>query len=125
MSKWRRNAGTSADPQAGKLVCIDRGTVTQATSITTGVTCNAMAGTITTVSQTVAAGAEASFTVTNNRVKATDVVNVSIKSTASAGKFIPWVSATADGSFEVTVTNVDAAAGNNTLVLNFVVLGAE
>lgn len=117
-AKWQRKEG-------GKLVCVDRSTVTQITSITTGVTCNALAGTITTVSQTVAAGAEASFTVTNSRVKATDCPIVCIKSTASAGKFVPWVSAVADGSFEVTVSNVDAAAGNNTLVLNFVVIGAE
>jgi hypothetical protein len=106
-------------------VCLDRSTVTQATSITTAVTCNALAGTITTVSQTVAGAAEASFTVNNSRVSATDVVIVNIKSTSSAGKFVVWCSAVANGSFEITIGNLDAAAGNNTLVISYVVIGAE
>jgi hypothetical protein len=62
--------------------------VTQITTISTGVTCSAYSGVITTVSQTVAAGAAADFTVTNTKVAATDTVVVNIKSTASAGTFI-------------------------------------
>jgi hypothetical protein len=81
---------------------------------------------ITTVSQTVAAGAEAQFTVTNSKVAATDVVNVSIKTHTSAGTFIPAVTATAAGSFQITLTNLHAsAAGDNVLVLNFAVQKAE
>ena len=99
--------------------------VTQITSISTGVTCNAYTGVITTVSQTVAGGAEASFTVTNNKVAATDVVSVSIKTHTSAGLFFPAVTATAAGSFQISLANLDAAAGNNVLVLNFVVQKAE
>jgi hypothetical protein len=53
----------------GVLVVQGQTAVTQATSITTGVTCNAYSGVITTVSQTVAGGAEASFTVTNTRLR--------------------------------------------------------
>ena len=100
--------------------------VTQITSISTGVTCNAYAGVITTVSQTVAAGAEAEFTVTNSKVSATDVVAVSIKTHTSAGAFDVSVSAVANGSFKLRLTNLDgAAAGNNVLVINFVVLKAS
>lgn len=98
--------------------------VTQATSITTGVTCNAYSGVITTVSQTVAGGAEASFTVTNDKVAATDVVLVSIKTHTSAGLFFAAVTQVAAGSFRISLANLDAAAGNNVLVLNFVVLKA-
>ena len=100
--------------------------VTQATSISTAVTCNAYSGVITTVSQTVAAGAEAEFTVNNNKVAATDVVLVSVKTHTSAGTFIAAVSATAAGSFNVRLTNLHAsAAGDNVLVLNFIVLKAQ
>jgi hypothetical protein len=100
--------------------------VTQATSIATGVTCNAYSGVITTVSQTVAAGAEAQFTVTNNKVVATDVVAVSIKTHTSAGTFIASVTAVAAGSFQITLTNLHvSAAGDNVLVINFAVIKAE
>jgi hypothetical protein len=100
--------------------------VTQATSITTGVTCNAYSGVITTVSQTVAAGAEAEFTVTNSKVAATDIVVACIKTHTSAGEFIVAVSAVAAGSFKLRLTNLHAsAAGDNVLVINFVVLKCE
>lgn len=100
--------------------------VTQATSISTGVTCNSLTGVITTVSQTVAAGAEAQFTVTNNQVAATDIVSVCIKTHTSAGTFIPAVTAVAAGSFQITLTNLHALnAGDDVLVINFVVHKAE
>jgi hypothetical protein len=99
--------------------------VTQATSITTGVTCNAYSGVITTVSQTVAAAGEAEFTVTNNKVAATDVVVACIKTHTSAGSFIVATSAVAAGSFKLHLTNLHAStAGNNVLVINFIVLKA-
>mgnify|MGYP001568503230 CR=1 FL=1 len=109
----------------GILVVQGQTAVTQATSITTGVTCNAYSGVITTVSQTVAGGAEASFTVTNDKVAATDTVLVSIKTHTSAGLFFAAVTAVAAGSFRISIANLDAAAGNNVLVINFVVLKAE
>lgn len=99
--------------------------VTQATSITTGVTCSALTGVITTVSQTVAAGAEAEFTVTNTLVAATDIVVACIKTHTSAGTFEVHVSAVAAGSFNLRLTNLHAStAGNNVLVINFFVIKA-
>lgn len=110
----------------GATVTSGQGSVTQVTNITTGVTLNALSGAITTVSQTVAAGAEAEFTVTNNKVKATDVVVACIKTHTSAGSFIVAVSAVADGSFKLHLTNLHAStAGNNVLVINFLVLKCE
>lgn len=109
----------------GVLVTQGQTAVTQATSITTGVTCNAYTGVITTVSQTVAGGAEAEFTVTNDKVAATDVVVACIKTHTSAGEFIVGVSAVAAGSFKLRLTNLHAStAGNNVLVINFLVLKA-
>lgn len=110
----------------GVLVTQGQTAVTQLTNITTGVTCDAYSGVITTVSQTVAAGAEADFTVTNAKVAATDVVVACIKTHTSAGTFAVSVAAVAAGSFKIRLTNLDAsAAGNNVLVINFVVLKAE
>jgi hypothetical protein len=109
----------------GVSVVQDQTAVTQTGSITTGVTCNAYSGVITTVSQTVAGGAEASFTVTCDKVAATDVVSVAIKTHTSAGLFFPAVTQVANGSFRISLANLDAAAGNNVLVLNFVVHKAE
>ena len=110
----------------GVMVIQGQTAVTQITTITTGVTCNAYSGVITTVSQTVAAGAEADFVVTNSKVAATDVVSVCIKTHTSAGTFEASVAAVAAGQFTIRLTNLDAsAAGNNVLVLNFIVHKCE
>jgi hypothetical protein len=110
----------------GAVVTSGQTAVTQATSITTGVTCNALSGVITTVSQTVAAGSEADFVVTNNKVAATDVITVNIKTHTSAGTFAASVATVAAGSFTVRLTNLHAtAAGDNVLVLNFIVHKCE
>ena len=75
------------------------GTVTQATSRTTGVTLNKPTGAITLVS---AAGSTSwqSFTVTNSLVAATDVVRVSQKS--GTDKYMMHVTNVAAGSFQIT-----------------------
>lgn len=104
----------------------DQAAVTQEASITTGVTCSAYSGVITTVSQTIAAGAEADFVVTNTKVKATDVVVVAIKDHTSAGSFLASVADVSDGAFTIRLTNLHAStAGDNVLVINFAVIKAE
>lgn len=110
----------------GVIVTQGQTAVTQATSITTGVTCNALSGVITTVSQTLAAAAEADFVVTNSKVKATDVIVACIKTHTSGGSFIVDPVAVADGQFTLRLTNLHAsAAGDNVLVITFLVLKAE
>ena len=100
--------------------------VTQITTISTGVTCDAYSGVITTVSQTIAVGGEADFVVTNNKVAATDVIVASIKDHTSAGTFEVSVADVSAGAFTLRLTNLHAAnAGNNVLVINFLVLKAE
>lgn len=109
----------------GVLVTQGQTAVTQATSITTGVTCSAYSGVITTVSQTVAAAGEADIVVTNTKVAATDVVVACIKTHTSAGTFAVTVAAVASGQFTLRLTNLHAsAAGDNVLVINFIVLKA-
>jgi hypothetical protein len=100
--------------------------VTQITSTTTGVTCNAYSGVITTFAQSVAAGGEVDFVVTNNKVAATDIIDVCIKTHTSAGTFIAAVATVAAGSFTIRLTNLHSAnAGDALLVLNFIVHKAE
>lgn len=109
----------------GKITHEGQIAVTQITSITTAVICNSQTGVITTVSQTIAAGAEAEFTVNCNQVAATDIVVACIKTHTSAGMFDVSVSAVATGSFKLRLTNLDAAAaGNNVLVINFIAIKA-
>lgn len=126
-SKIQRAAGGNQLTVAagGKIVHEGQTAVTQITSISTGVVCNALSGVVTTVSQTVAAGAEADFVVTNSQVAATDIVVACIKTHTSAGTFAVTVSAVAAGQFTLRLTNLDAsAAGNNVLVINFFVIKA-
>jgi len=96
------------------------GTVTQVTSRTTGVTLNKTNGAITLVS---AAGSALfqSFTVTNSKVAATDVVHVTQKSGTDLYQI--FVTATAAGSFRITF----ATTGGVTVeqpVFNFAVIKA-
>lgn len=110
----------------GDIDLADGGTVTQITSITTGVTLNTHSGQITTVSSTLAAGAEATFTVTNSKVAATDIVIAHLASTSSAGTPVAVVSAVAAGSFNITIANLHASAAlDNTMVINFGVIGGS
>lgn len=94
------------------------GTVTQATSRTTGVTLNKTNGAITLVS---AAGSASwqSFTLTNSTIAATDVVIVNQKS--GTDKYIIHVTAVAAGSCQITF----ATTGGTTTeqpVFNFAVI---
>lgn len=110
----------------GEIMHEGHAAVTQLTDINTAVTANALSGTITTVSQTIAAGAEADFVVNNSRVAATDIVVACIRSTASAGTFIVAVAAVAAGQFTLRLTNLHAsAAGNNTILISFFVVKAR
>lgn len=101
------------------------GAVTQATNRSTGVTVNAICGAITTDATSLAAGAEATFTVTNSSVAVGDVVVVSLRSGATAGTSIPVVTAVAAGSFDITLTNLHATtADTGASIINFAVIKA-
>lgn len=89
-----------------------------------GVTLNQPSGQITTTAGSVGAGAEATFTVTCDKVAATDVVAISLQSGASTGTYIVSISAVAAGSFDVTVSNVGSTAAE-ALVLNYAVIKAS
>lgn len=101
-------------------------TVTQATNRSTGVTLNAPAGQITTDATSLAAGAEATFVVTNSFVSAKSVVVICAASGQTAGTSIPVVTAVAAGQFSITLTNLHAStADTGAMVINFAVIDVE
>ena len=97
------------------------GAVTQITSAATAVTLDKVCGQITTVALTTAGAAEEAFVVNNSTVDANDVVAVST-TYAGAGKPIVFVTNVGAGVFTVNISNVDAAALNAVLVVNFAVI---
>lgn len=100
VSQYGANNVTSTSATAGVGYATGAGgTVTQATSRTTGVTLNKVCGQITLVSAAGSATA-ASFTVTNSAVAAGDVVIVNQKS--GTDKYVCLVTAVAAGSFVIT-----------------------
>lgn len=100
-------------------------TVTQATNRSTGVTLNTTCGQITTDTTSLAAAAEATFVVTNDKVGAKSVPVIAVASGAAATTQA-FVSAVAAGSFSITVANLHAStAETGALVINFVIIGAE
>ncbi len=100
------------------------GTVTQATSRTTGVTLNKISGQITLFAATALSGhASNEFTLTNSYIDATDVVHVCFASGLTGASYGVTVTAVAAGSCKITVSNFsNSATPSDTPVLNFVVI---
>jgi len=98
--------------------------VTQGTSITTGVTVNALNGIITTVSSTLAANARTSFTVTNPNVLAGSKILVSVEyDEAATGIPVVGVADIAAGSFKVVLSNgAGSAALNNVVKVHYAII---
>lgn len=100
--------------------------VTQITTRATGVTASGYMGAITTDTTSLAAGAEATFVVTNTKVKATSIVLVSLQTPSATGLSQPFVSKTTDGTFEITLTNVHGAtADTSASVINYMVFNGN
>jgi hypothetical protein len=116
-------ASTAAlDAKANALTVSDIGTITQATSKTTTVTLNKLAGKITMNGAALAAAAEVSFTVNNSTVGANDVPVVSVASVGNAGAYLVSVGSVSAGSFTITVSNASAGSLSQAIVLNFIII---
>ena len=115
MSIFETSAGKLIGPTTG-------GTVTQATSKSTGVTLNKASGQITMDDAALAAAAEVSFAVTNSEIAATDVVIVNHASGGTAGSYLVQANTIAAGSFAITVSNVSSGSLGEAIVLNYVAL---
>lgn len=106
-------------------VQVQKVNVTQLTSITTGVTANASAGVITTVSAATAAGGAETFVLTNSKIFADSVVLAQVvdyAGTFGTGLPVACVDTVADGSCDIVLMNPDGAALDNVVKVAFQVL---
>lgn len=118
-------AVTSSSATAGNGYATGAGgTVTQATSKSTGVTLNKVCGQITMNAAALAASTSAGFTLTNSVIAATDVVVVNIASAATADSYQATIDAVAAGSCRISLRNISAASKSEAVVLNFAVCKA-
>lgn len=125
-SGWDRAIDVTADVPIvteGIVRMGNGGTVTQATSKSTGVTLNTYSGQITMNGAALAAGVEVGFTLTNSTIGAQDVVIVNVASGATADSYLVGVDSVAAGSCRIVVSNVSASSLSEAIVLNFVVIG--
>jgi hypothetical protein len=101
--------------------------VTQITNRATGVTINAMCGTITTDSTSLAAEASAKFIVTNSFVKVGDIVLLCQQSGAIALNTQVEVVLITAGAFTINVINNNVASGTaetGAILINFAIVRA-
>ena len=99
-----------------------QGTVTQATSKSTGVTLNKTMGKITMNAASLGAGASVTFTLTNSTISANDVVIASISGGGTAGAYWPYVSSQTTGSAVIGLWNSTGGALAEAVVINFAVI---
>ena len=114
-SIFEATAGNLVGPTTG-------GTVTQSTNKSTAVTLNAESGQITLDDAALAAAAEVSFTVNNDKIAATDVVICNHASAGTAGSYLVQANSIAAGSFKITVANLSTGSLGEAIVVNFVAL---
>ena len=109
---------------SNKLYLGSWGTVTQGTSISTGVTLNTKRGAITTFDPALAAAGEIEFVVTNSECHSGDVVVISVASgPADNEHVIAFVSAVSEGSFSIVLSNLAAAnQADGAMVINFAII---
>jgi hypothetical protein len=96
-----------------------QGTVTQATSKSTGVTLNKSAGQITMNGAALAGGTTVLFTLTNSTLSAKDVLIVNVGSGGTSGAYWPYVANVAAGSAVIGVYNNTIAPLSEAIVINY------
>jgi hypothetical protein len=114
--------GTGAFGYPNAAVSGVGGAVTQATSKSTGVTLDKPCGQITMHNASLANVTNASFTLTNNTIEATDTVLVNIASGATASAYNIVVDAVAAGSCRMYLRNISGGPLSEAVVLNFAVI---
>ena len=98
-----------------------QGTVTQATSKSTGVTLNTSAGQITMNNASLASATNVTFTLTNSTLSAKDVLILNVTN-GTSGAYNAFVSSNAAGSATITLRNISAGSLSEAVVLNFAII---
>lgn len=99
-----------------------QGTVTQATSKSTGVTLNKSAGQITMNNANLATVTNVTFTFTNSFISANDVLILNVGAGATAGAYNCWVSGLSAGSATITLRNISGGTLGEAVVLNYALI---
>ena len=107
------------------LNLLDGGTVIQQSSKSTTVILNTTVGQITMNNAGLTTGSEVTFTVTNSKVGAQDVVVVNHGSVGTAGTYFAQCTAIAAGSFKITLSNLTAGTLSEAIVIHFAVIGGS
>jgi hypothetical protein len=100
-----------------------QGTVTQATSKSTGVTLNKSAGQITMNNAALAATTNVAFTLTNSTISTKDVIVVNVAGgVASNETYNCWVSGHGTGTCTIVLRNISGGSLSEAVVLNYAVI---
>jgi len=99
-----------------------QGTVTQATSKSTGVTLNTPAGRITMNNAALAGNTAVSFTLTNSLISANDVIILNVSGGATAEAYTTYVSSMTAGSASLTLRNLTAGSLSEAVILNYAII---
>ena len=111
-----------ADEQIG-YTAAGQGTVTQATSKSTGVTLNKPAGRITMDAASLATATNATFTLTNSFISANDTIILTISGgQATAGSYNVFANSLGTGTVSITLRNISGGTLSEAIVINFALL---
>lgn len=103
-----------------------QGTVTQATSKSTGVTLNKSSGRITMNGAALAAATAVSFTLTNSLISVKDVLIVNVSDVGTAAAYTVYISSLAAGSAVITLRNMTAATSySEAVVINYAIIHGQ
>ena len=103
-----------------------QGTVTQATSKSTGVTLNKSSGQITMNNAALANGAIISFTLTNSLLSVRDVLIINVSGGLTTnGTYTSFVSNVGIGTAVISLYNISAGSLSEAVVLNFAIIHGQ
>jgi len=99
-----------------------QGTVTQATSKSTGVTLNKSAGRITMNAAALAGNTAVTFTLTNSTISGNDAIIVNVSGGGTAAAYTTYISSMTTGSADVTLRNLTAGSLSEAVIINFAII---
>jgi hypothetical protein len=106
-----------------------QGTVTQATSKSTGVTLNKSAGRITMNAAALAGGAAVNFTLTNSLISANDTIIVNVSGKATGGPaltdptaYTVYIATMTAGSAVVVLRNLSGTSQSEDVIINYAIV---
>jgi hypothetical protein len=101
-----------------------QGTVTQATSKSTGVTLDKSCGQITLNNAALAGTTNVTFTLTNSIIGVKDVLVLNVYG-GTSGSYNVWVSGLAAGSATITVRNITGGSLSEAITINFAIIHGQ